>query len=102
MRPGTCDLGGLPVQVRDGVCRLADGTLVGSVLTMSGAVRTVQKLAEVSLLTALRLSSLNPVNRRGNPNKGKVEEGYDADLVWLDAVGNVLRTMVGGRVVHEA
>lgn len=100
--PGQYELGGLPVWVADGACRLADGTLAGSVLTMAQAVRTVQRLAGVSVARAQKMASANPARRLGLAHKGRLEEGYDADLVALSADGEPLWTMVGGRMVHEA
>ncbi|MCY0875262.1 MAG: N-acetylglucosamine-6-phosphate deacetylase [Firmicutes bacterium] len=99
--PGIYDLGGLTVTVRDGACRLEDGTLAGSVLTMAQAVSGVQRLAGVSLSVALRLAARNPARRLGLLNKGEVEVGYDADMVCLDAQGELCWTMVGGAVVYE-
>ncbi|WP_067929523.1 N-acetylglucosamine-6-phosphate deacetylase [Alicyclobacillus shizuokensis] len=101
MPPGTYELGGLEVYVRDNECRLSDGTLAGSVLTMSRAYQLVQSLGGVSPIVAQRMSSLNPAQKLGLTTKGKIDEGYDADLVWLDPSGEVLRTVVNGRVVFE-
>lgn len=99
--PGVYDLGGLKVTVRDGACRLEDGTLAGSLLTMADAVKGVQRLAGLSLGTALRLASRNPARRLGLRRKGEIASGYDADIVCLDASGEPLWTMVAGRLVYE-
>ncbi len=101
MPPGTYDLGGLDVYVQDGACRLRDGTLAGSVLTMSRAYQLVQTLGSASPVMAQRMVSENAARKLGLKAKGKIAVGYDADLVWLTQGGDVLRTMVGGRVVYE-
>lgn len=98
--PGVYDLGGLTVTVQDGACRLADGTLAGSVLTMADAVQRVQTLGGARQHEAFSMASLNPARRLGFARKGKVESGYDADIVALDASGQVLGTMVGGSLVY--
>jgi N-acetylglucosamine-6-phosphate deacetylase len=40
--------------------------------------------------------SANPASALGLKNKGRIEEGYDADLVLLDRDMNVRRCWVGG------
>ncbi len=101
MGDGMYELGGQPVRVEDGVCKLADDTLAGSVLTMSRAIQKLQVLAGVSLYMAQRLSSTNAARLLGLPRKGKIAVGYDADLVCLDETCKVLSTIVGGQCVYE-
>lgn len=102
MPDGEYDLGGLNVTVENGACRLENGTLAGSVLTMSRAVQTIQKLAGISPFTAQRMASTNPARRLNLPHKGQLEKGYDADVVAFDKAGNVVWTMVRGTVVYES
>ncbi len=99
---GRYELAGLPVWVEGGACRLEDGTLAGSVLTMAQAVRMVQRLAGVTAARAQRMASENPARRLGLTRKGRLAEGYDADVVCLAADGAPIWTMVGGRMVYEA
>jgi N-acetylglucosamine-6-phosphate deacetylase len=99
--PGTYDLGGLDVNVENGACRLADGTLAGSVLTMSRAFQLVQELGEVSLAAASQLTATNPARRLGFARKGNIAENYDADIVLLSPDSEVLATIVQGRTVYE-
>ena len=98
---GEYDLGGLSVTVRDGACRLANGTLAGSVLTMNRAWRLLQEFADVPRSLADAMAATNPAKRIGLARKGRIEEGYDADIVALDAEADVIWTMVGGHVVYE-
>ncbi len=98
---GEYDLGGLRVTVRDGACRLANGTLAGSVLTMNRAWRLLQEFADVPRSLADAMAATNPAKRIGLANKGRIEVGYDADITALDADADVLWTMVGGHVVYE-
>lgn len=99
---GCYDLGGLTVYVKDGVSRIAGGALGGSVLTMDHAVSMVQKMGGISLYEAQLMASTNSARKLGLLQKGRIEEGYDADLVSLDPSGNVRWTMVEGRVVYDA
>lgn len=99
--PGLYDLGGLTVEVKDGACRLADGTLAGSVLTMDRACRLVQRFADVDRAKAEVMAAANPARRLGLARKGRIELGFDADLVAHDGGAEAVWTMVGGRMVHE-
>ena len=98
---GEYDLGGLRVTVQDGACRLANGTLAGSVLTMNRAWRMLQEFADVPQFAADAMAAANPAKRIGLARKGRIEVGYDADIVALDTEADVLWTMVGGHVVYE-
>ncbi len=101
MQDGTYDLGGLTVQVTDGACRLSDGTLAGSVLTMARAVALVQQFAGVSPYDAQKMASMNPAKKLGYGEKGQLQEGYDADIYAVDALGNTEFTMVEGRISNS-
>lgn len=101
MGDGEYDLAGLKVQVVDGACRLGNGTLAGSVLTMAEAVKRIQDLAGVPPWQALQMASRNPAQRLGLTSKGCLEATFDADLVALDASFGVIWTMVGGKMVYQ-
>ncbi|HYG57326.1 MAG TPA: N-acetylglucosamine-6-phosphate deacetylase, partial [Symbiobacteriaceae bacterium] len=93
-------LGELRAVVKDGAVRLADGTLAGSVLTMSGAVRNMVRLAGVSLPAAVAMASLNPSRKHGlDGRKGAIAPGMDADMVLLDKDLQAYTTIVEGEVV---
>jgi N-acetylglucosamine-6-phosphate deacetylase len=81
---GEWQMGSVDVIVRDGVARLADGTLAGSVLTMPEAVRKLIALGatvEEALFAASR-RSLAP--------------GSAADVVVLDDALEVTRVLLAG------
>lgn len=98
---GEYDLGGQRVTVKDGVSRLKNGSFAGSVLTMAKAVANLQTLTGVSLYDAQTLASTNPARRLGLAHKGRLMEGFDADMVAIDPRGEVLWTMVDGSVVYQ-
>ncbi|HXX40446.1 MAG TPA: N-acetylglucosamine-6-phosphate deacetylase [bacterium] len=100
MERGSFTLGGRPVEVRDGVPRLPDGTLAGSVLRMNRAVRNFADAAEVGLREAVQSATLVPARLLGLARKGQIVEGCDADLVVLDREGAVFLTLVAGQVVY--
>jgi N-acetylglucosamine-6-phosphate deacetylase len=100
---GEVDLGGRAAQHCCGAVRLADGTLAGSVLTLDVA------LANFAAATGRDWAGLalavagNAAAALGLSAKGRLAQGLDADLVLLgdDGAGDVLLTVVEGRIVHR-
>ena len=77
--------------------RLADGTLAGSLLTMCAAVRIMVELAGLPIEEVIPLATEVPARVLGIADrKGKLEPGYDADVVLLDEGLNVERVFVKG------
>jgi N-acetylglucosamine-6-phosphate deacetylase len=95
MPDGRYHLGSMEVDVKDGRC-IADGKLAGSILTMDKAVRNLARFAGWSLSQAVAAASRNPALVAGFANNGVLAAGADADFVVLNAVGEVLKTFVGG------
>ncbi|MBI5088995.1 MAG: amidohydrolase family protein [Actinobacteria bacterium] len=88
-------VGPVALTMHDGAPRLADGTLVGSALTMDRAVRTCVG-AGVELADALHAASTEPARRLGRADRGAIEVGRRADLVGLTHDLEVEQTWVGG------
>ena len=91
-------LQGRAIEVRDGVCLDADGTLAGSDLDMASAVaRTVREL-DVSPQRAAAMAATNPAAFLGQSGeRGTVAAGLRADLVQLDADFAPVATWIGGQ-----
>jgi N-acetylglucosamine-6-phosphate deacetylase len=89
------ELGGRPVQIRDGAVRLPDGTLAGSVLTMDEAVRNLVA-SGASLADAVHAASEAPARLLGRADLGALRPGAPAHLTVLDERLRVVRTLVGG------
>ncbi len=95
---GRYRLGGFEVEVRGDRCQ-HEGRLAGSVLTLDRAVRNVTAFAGWNLQQSLRLATLNPARVLGiSDRKGIVAPGADADLAVLTPQGEVVRTIVAGRI----
>jgi N-acetylglucosamine-6-phosphate deacetylase len=91
------------VSVRDGAVRLPNGSLAGSTLTMERALRNLRAASGRPLRELWPASSLNAARAIGvSAAKGSLELGKDADLVLLDADGNVSLTVSAGEVVYAA
>jgi N-acetylglucosamine-6-phosphate deacetylase len=98
MPNGRYRLGSLDVEVKDGRC-LHGGRLAGSVLTMDMAVRNVVKFANWDLQHSVRLATLNPARTTGLSGQADMlVAGASADIVALNSAGEVVKTVVRGRV----
>ena len=103
MPDGNYELGGQAVTVANNTATLADGTLAGSVLTMDRALRNILAATGLSLAQTWPMTSANAARQIGiADHKGKLEVGYDADIVVLDAANNVRKTIIEGRVCYSA
>jgi N-acetylglucosamine-6-phosphate deacetylase len=100
MPEGEYELGRLQVTVKGRECRLADGTLAGSVLTMDQAVGFMVREVGVPVHEAAQMAALNPAREAGlDARKGSLRVGKDADVAVLDADFRTVATWVGGRRV---
>ena len=100
---GEYTLGGQPIFVKGIECRLADGTIAGSVLRLNHAVRNLLAHTDLPLWEAVNAASLNPAKRIGiDDRKGSLETGKDADIAICDADFNVRHTILGGRSIYIA
>ena len=89
---------GVGVIFEDGVMKLADrSALAGSVATLGDCVRNMYKTVGVPLYDAVRMASQTPAEVLGFGNKiGKIEKGYDADLVLFDEDVNIKKVISKG------
>ncbi len=106
LAPGEYDLGGQTVTVTasttgTGECRLPDGTLAGSVLTLERGLANFSAAAGLPVAQTWPTTSLTPATALGIADtRGKLDPGYVADVTLLDAAGEVVATVVQGRVVY--
>ncbi|MDQ0088591.1 N-acetylglucosamine-6-phosphate deacetylase [Paenibacillus anaericanus] len=95
---GNYIFGGHHVTVSEGVARLADGTLASSTVTMNEALR-LTVVNGISMTDAVHMASISPARILGLSHKGKIEVGYDADLILLDERYQVQWTMIEGELL---
>lgn len=80
----------------------ADGTIVGSVATMDQHFRNAVEFLGIDMATAFRLCAANPARIAGVAGrKGRLEPGFDADLVVLDSDLRVRATVCRGEVAFD-
>jgi N-acetylglucosamine-6-phosphate deacetylase len=95
------EFAGQPARVVQGVARLADGTITGSVLTLDAALRNVARMTAIPLPAAVGTLTRNPARSiRVDERKGLLHAGFDADLVILDADLTVQATICRGAVAY--
>ncbi len=88
-------LGGLEVDVREGVARLGNGALAGSTLSLDQAVRNAVSIG-IPLRDAFCSATSVPAQACGLAQLGTLQPGNPADFIVLDPELNLLRTYVGG------
>lgn len=103
LKNGFYTLGGLDVEKTDSEVRTLYGSLAGSILKMSDAVKNYLEFTGCSLKEIVSITSLNQARHlKLDDQLGKVEAGYIADLVVLDKEYNLMTTIRDGVVVYSA
>ena len=102
MGPGTHLLGDYEVFVDETSCRLANGTLAGSILSLDEALRNLIRFSGCSLEEALPTITTTPARAIGlDHERGRVAPGLVADLVLLSPDLRVRGTIVEGKIVYH-
>ena len=98
---GAYALGDRTVILSDGACRLENGTLAGSSLTMDQAVRNMIELG-FNPPQAIAAATTAPAALVRKPELGTLAPGTPADVCVLDDSYRVVRTMVAGKETFAA
>jgi len=103
MPDGEYDLGGQPIFLKGIECRLADGTIAGSVLKLNHAIRNVLDHTSLPVHEVFKMASLNPASAiRCADRIGSLEAGKDADIIIADESIHIVRTIKKGRTIYKA
>jgi N-acetylglucosamine-6-phosphate deacetylase len=103
MPAGTHRLGDYDVIVDATSCRLADGTLAGSILELDQALRNLIEITGCTLGEALETMTTTPARLLGmERERGQIAPGFSADMVLLSPALRVLTTIAAGEVVYTA
>lgn len=102
MPPGSHRLGDYDVIVDATSCRLADGTLAGSILELDQALRNLIDITGCSLDEALETMTTTPAKLLGlDGERGRIAPGYTADIVLLSSDLRVQTTIASGEIVYS-
>ena len=93
---GEYESGGLKVFLKNGAARLADGTIAGSSATLLDCVKKAVEFG-IPLDDAVRMASRTPAELLG-VKKGRIEPGYDADMLITDRELNIKTVITAGKV----
>ncbi|MGK9173694.1 N-acetylglucosamine-6-phosphate deacetylase [Yokenella regensburgei] len=101
--PGCYMFGGEPMILgEDGATRRENGVLVGSTLHLNRGLYNMVEGAMVPFGAALKSCTLNPARLLGvDGHKGKLQRGYDADIVVLEDNYDVHTTFCAGNVAFS-
>lgn len=103
MPDGEYTLGGQPIFLKGIECRMADGTIAGSVLKLNKAVGNMIDGTELPLHEIVAMATINPAKAvKVDYRKGSLEGGKDADIIIADEKFNIIKTIKGGKIVYEA
>jgi N-acetylglucosamine-6-phosphate deacetylase len=98
---GDFQIWGETISVKNGRTSNVHGSIAGSVITMLDAVRMMRSLG-ASDVDVAKMASSNPAKLLGIDDAcGSIEEGKRADLVAIDAKGEVKLTIAGGEVAFR-
>jgi N-acetylglucosamine-6-phosphate deacetylase len=104
--PGDYQWFGKEVHSDGATVRLPDGTLAGSLGTLDRAFRTITAPvpagAGMSLVDAARMLATTPARILGLFSQGRLAAGCAANLVALDADGQIRLTMIAGAIAYDA
>jgi N-acetylglucosamine-6-phosphate deacetylase len=99
---GIHKIGDVEAVVENGIARLKDNTAyAGSVTTMDVCVRNGINQVGLSLVDAIKMSSLTPAKIIGvDDRKGSLEKGKDADITIFDKEIKVTQTIGRGTIIN--
>jgi len=81
---------------------MPDGTLSGSCLTMLKAVQNCVEYCGIGLAEAINMASLYPAQLASLPKNGKIEAGFDADLIIFNDAFEVQATLFKGNYLTKS
>jgi len=97
MKEKAFTLQGRKITVKDGVCITEEGTLAGSDLEMTRAVRNCAAFESVGLANAVNMATINPAAFLGlGRDVGRIAPGFRANLIAVDDDLTVFESWIDG------
>lgn len=102
MPPGEYRLGDYTVHVTEVEARLPSGTLAGSVVLPMQVIQNLVLFTRCSVVDAIRSMTQIPADLLDmSGRKGRVEIGYDADLILFNDAFEIEKTIIGGEIIYD-
>jgi N-acetylglucosamine-6-phosphate deacetylase len=102
LEDGTYHLGDDEVLIRNGVCcRVSDGKLAGSCLTLDQALRNLLRFSSLSEEAAVACYSQSAARSAGFSDRGEIRPGKRADITVVDRNWEVQLTVVNGHIAYD-
>ena len=99
MGDGEYVVGGNTIYVRNGWCRLEDGTISGSSKSLFDGAKNLFKMGIAPENIAV-MAAVNPAKAAGCTNRGELVQGYRADILIIDKDLNLTAVFSGGKLVR--
>ncbi len=94
--------GGSDTLIEDNVAKLPDrSAFAGSIATMDRVVRNMVKLANATIVDAVKMATKVPASIMKEEKMGEIKQGNFADFVIFDEDINIKKTIVAGKTVFE-
>ena len=88
--------GGLDVYIKNGKLTLSDGTLAGGSNPLLNCIKKAVEFG-IDFYEAVKMATETPAKML-RLNKGKIQEGYDADLLILNDDNSISDIIIGGKL----
>ncbi|MDP4118818.1 MAG: N-acetylglucosamine-6-phosphate deacetylase [Bacillota bacterium] len=98
---GKYSLGGLDVNVKDGVARTNDGTIAGGTHNLMQIIKSAVSFG-IPEIDAIYSATKTPAVAMGETGIGEISVGYDADIILCDEKLNLKTAIKGGEVCTKA
>ncbi len=99
LKDGEYDLGGLEIDVKNKIARTKDGALAGSTATLYNCVMKAIEFG-IDIEDAFKMASETPARLMGI-NCGRIEEGYDCDLLVLNDDNSINKVIIDGEIKNQ-
>ena len=93
-------IGGVPCKIKNGVAYLMDeSAFAGSIATADRLVRFCYKTVGIDIANTIKMITETPARVMGLDKKGKIQKGFDADIVIFDDDINIKNVFAKGKQV---
>lgn len=97
---GNYQMNGIPFSLSEDGAKKADGTIVGSTLTLHDAIKNLMRFCDITFEEALICATKAPAEMVGIYGScGSLEIGKQADMLVLDNEKNISSVIIGGKKI---